>query len=263
MSASSSKPFLSGKLLFPFVAPPNGGKGTQTRILSERYKLPTFDMGGTFRAILKEGQDPALAEELKSYMGQGKLVPVQTVLKVFTKGFETLAEKHPDAKGYILDGFPRNVEQAEGLMVLCQQWGAQIAKVIYLKVSMAVVEQRATGRRFCSKDANHVYSIHEPRFMPQAKKLNVDGTVAKDEQGHEIWLCDIDQADLILRADDEPETVKKRLTEYAQETDPLIRKFREMGLLVEINGEQPADKVTQEIEAVVQPLLGLSTNGAR
>src|SRR5689334_3434828 len=122
MSANSSQSILSGKLLFPFVAPPNGGKGTQTRILSERYKLPTFDMGGTFRAILKEGQDPELAEELKFYMSQGKLVPVQTVLKVFTKGFEALAAKSPDAKGYILDGFPRNVEQAEGLMALCQQW---------------------------------------------------------------------------------------------------------------------------------------------
>lgn len=250
MSANSSQSLLSGKLLFPFVAPPNGGKGTQTRILSERYKLPTFDMGGTFRAILKENKDPALAEELKSYMNQGKLVPIQTVLKVFTKGFTDLVAQYPDAKGYILDGFPRNTDQADGLIALCEQWGAKMAKVIYLNVSMAVVEQRATGRRFCSKDAGHVYNIHESKFTPKAKKT---------EKGQDVWLCDIDQAELIIRADDEPETVKKRLAEYAQETDPLIRKFKETGLLVEIDGEQAPEKVTQQIEAVIQPLLGLST----
>lgn len=258
MSANHDKSLLSGKLLIPFVAPPNGGKGTQTRILSERYKLPTFDMGGTFRAILKEGQDPALAEELKSYMNQGKLVPIQTVLKVFTKGFEALAAQNPDVKGFILDGFPRNVEQADGLVSLCEQWNASLAKVIYLNVGIPVVERRATGRRFCSKDSSHVYNIHEPKFAPTAKKMNPDGSVAKDDKGREIWLCNVDQTELILRPDDEPETVKKRLQEYAQETDPLIRKFREMGLLVEINGEQPADKVTQDIEAHLQPLLELS-----
>jgi adenylate kinase len=258
MSANPSQNLLSGKLIFPFVAPPNGGKGTQTRILSERYHLPTFDMGGTFRAILKEGKAPELAAELKSFMEQGKLVPIQTVLKVFTEGFLDLVNRYPDAKGYILDGFPRNVEQAEGLMTLCEQWQAQVAKVIYLKVSMQVVEQRATGRRFCSRDAAHVYNIHEPRFMPKSKKLNPDGTVAKDAHGQDIWLCELDQAELIVRPDDEPQTVQKRLKEYAQETDPLVETFRQAGLLAEVDGEQPADKVTQDIEAVLQPLLGLT-----
>lgn len=258
MSAVSSQNLLNGKLLLPFVAPPNGGKGTQTRILSNLYQLPTFDMGGTFRAILKEGGDAALAEELKSYMNQGRLVPIQTVLKVFTKGLLDLAAQHPDARGYILDGFPRNIEQADGLLSLCEQWNARMPKVIYLDVSMSIVEQRATGRRFCSMDAAHVYNIHESNFMPKSKKLNPDGTVAKDEHGQDIWLCDVDQAELIVRPDDEPETVKKRLAEYARETDPLIDKFRAMNLLVQINGEQPAAKVTQDIEAAIQPFLGLA-----
>lgn len=259
MSANTNQNLPTGKLLLPFVAPPNGGKGTQTRILSERYHLPTFDMGGTFRAILKEGKAPELAEELNSFMSQGKLVPTQTVLKVFTEGFLALVSQYPDAKGYILDGFPRNVEQAEGLMALCEQWKAQATKVIYLRVSMPVVEQRATGRRFCSRDSAHVYNIHEPRFMPKNKKLNPDGTAAKDAQGQDIWLCDVDQAELIVRPDDEPQTVRKRLQEYARETDPLIDKFREAGLLVEVDGEQSADKVAQDIEAALQPLLSLTT----
>ena len=255
MSANPTSP-LNGKLLFPFIAPPNGGKGTQTAILSKRYNLPTFDMGATFRGILKEGTDPELATELQSYMSQGKLVPVQTVLKVFTRGFEALAKKHPDSEGFILDGFPRNADQATGFAELCKQWGAQIGKVIYLKVGMDVVAKRATGRRFCSNDATHVYNINEPRFMPQNKKLNADGSVAKDDKGNEIWLCDEpDQAELIIRADDEPETVQKRLVEYQKETDPLIEHFRRAGQLAEIDGARPANEVTQDIEAQIQPLL--------
>ncbi len=249
--------FLQDKLLFPFIAPPNGGKGTQTRILSERYNMPTFDMGATFRAILKEGKDPQLAEELKSFMNQGKLVPIETVMKVFTKGFTELAAQHPDAKGFILDGFPRNVDQASALQTLCQQWGARIGKVIYLKVSMAVVEKRATGRRF-SHDAKEVYNIFESQFMPKGKKINPDGTVALDGKGREIWLNDSDGTDLVIRADDEPETVQKRLVEYARETDPIIEKFRQSGELVEVNGEQAPEKVTSEIETAIQPILGLS-----
>jgi adenylate kinase len=248
---------LQGKLLFPFIAPPNGGKGTQTRILSQRYKLPTFDMGATFRAILKEGKDPALADELKSFMNQGKLVPIETVMKVFTRGFEELASQHPDAPGFILDGFPRNVDQADSLMVLCQRWGASIGKVIYLDVNMSVVERRATGRRF-SADASRVYNIYEPQFMPKNKQLNPDGTVATDEKGREIWLDDVDNTPLTIRQDDEPETVQKRLVEYERETNPIIDKFRHIGLLADINGDQPPEKVTQDIEAAIQPILGLS-----
>lgn len=250
---------LQGKLLFPFIAPPNGGKGTQTSRLSATYNLPTFDMGATFRAILKEGKDPALAAELNQYMSQGKLVPVQTVLKVFSKGLEELAAKHPGAKGFILDGFPRNVPQADGLVELCKQWGATLAKAIYLNVSMPTVEKRATGRRFCSQDATHVYNLNDPKFAPQNKKLNADGSVAKDAQGHDIWVCDKDGAELITRPDDAPETVKKRLAEYSQETDPLIDKFKKSGQLVEVDGEQQVDKVTKDIvEQAIEPSLGLN-----
>ncbi|MEB3286089.1 MAG: nucleoside monophosphate kinase [Vampirovibrionales bacterium] len=241
MSASASNSnVLKGKLLFPFIAPPNGGKGTQTRILSERYGLPTFDMGATFRAIMKEGADPQLAEELNSYMSQGRLVPIETVMKVFTKGFLELAEKHPKAKGFILDGFPRSLEQASALQELVKSFGAQIGTVVYLNVSIPVVEKRSTGRRFCSQDAGHVYNIYEPKFQPR-----------------EDNRCDIDGAELIIRPDDEPETVKKRLLEYQKETDPIIDFFKKAGLLVEINGEQQPELVTAEIEKDLKPMLAL------
>lgn len=249
---------LANKLLFPFVAPPNGGKGTQTQILSERYNLPTFDMGSTFRAIMKEGKDPELKAELESYMNNGKLVPINTVVKVFQKGFESLAAQHPDARGFILDGFPRNNEQADALLALCGQWNAQLSKAIYLNVSLDVVKARATGRRFCSENARHVYNVNDACLAPKQTKQNADGSIAVDAHQRKIWLCDLDQADLIIRADDEPHTVEKRLAEYQKETDPLINHLREKGLLAEINGEQAPEKVTQAIEALIQPILGLS-----
>jgi adenylate kinase len=250
---------LNSKLLFPFVAPPNGGKGTQTQILSERYNLPTFDMGSTFRAILKEGSDPELKAELDSFMSNGKLVPVEIVVKVFKKNFELLATKNPEAQGFILDGFPRSQEQAAALADLCREWNAQLAKVIYLNVPMDVVKARATGRRFCSKDARHVYNVNDAKLAPKYKKMKEDGSgVETDAQGREIWQCSIDEADLVIRADDEPQTVEKRLVEYCKETDPLIDHYRQTQELAEINGDQSPEKVTQSIETVIHPILALA-----
>lgn len=244
---------LQGKLLFPFIAPPNGGKGTQTRILSERYKLPTFDMGATFRSIFKDNLDPEMLAVIQGHqerMNAGGLLPDDVVAMVFEKHFSAFAARYPEAPGFILDGFPRTRGQAEALDQLCQQWGAHLAKVIYLNVSLPVVEKRATGRRVCSRDEGHVYNIKEPKFAPKQQKTN--------EQGQTVWLCDLDQAELIIRKDDEAATVQKRLAEYQTLTDPLIGYYRQRGDLVEINGEQPAEQVTQEIETVLQPLLGLS-----
>lgn len=258
MTTQYSSHSLQGKLLFPFIAPPNGGKGTQTQILSERHYLPTFDMGATFRAIMKEGKDPELKAELESYMNNGKLVPIDTVVKVFQKGFEAMAAQHPEARGFILDGFPRNEEQSNALLHLCQQWGAVLSKAIYLNVGLAVVKARATGRRFCSENARHVYNVNDQRLAPRQFKKNADDTAILDEQNRPVWLCDLDGAALIIRADDEPQTVDKRLAEYQKETDPLITHLRHQNLLAEIDGEQAPEQVTQAIESILQPIFGLS-----
>ncbi len=249
---------LQGKLLFPFIAPPNGGKGTQTKILKEKANLPTFDMGATFRSILKEGSDPELKAELESFMQQGLLLPDATVSKVFKQKFEAFSVQHPGVKGFVLDGFPRTLGQANALIDLCKDWGAKLGRVIYLNVSLDTVEKRATGRRVCSKDEGHVYSVLDPQFMPKNKKLKADGSVETDDKGNEVWLCDADGADLLIRKDDQPEKVKTRLDEYSKLTDPIVDFYRGRNELSEINGEQPAAKVSQEIEAILQPILGLA-----
>ena len=255
MTTSDNHRQLNGKILVPFIAPPNGGKGTQTKVISAKYGLPTFDMGATFRSILKENADPVLASELKFYMSQGKLVPVKTVLQVFTKGFTTLVDKHPQARGFILDGFPRNADQAKGLLTLCEEWGASMPTVIYLNVGLDVVTQRSTGRRFCSLDTSHLYNIYAPKFKPKNKRIGGDGQPVKDAQEREVWVCDLDGNDLIVRADDEPDTVQKRLVEYENETNPIISFFADQKLLAEINGDQQPEIITGEIEAVLQKFI--------
>lgn len=243
---------LKGKFLLPFVAPPNAGKGTQTQILVDQYSLVTFDMGATFRAIMKEGADPEAKEELSKYINAGRLVPVETVAKVFKQHFEALALRSPEVKGFILDGFPRSAEQAEVLETLCATWGISVAKVIYLSVSTETIKTRATGRRFCSADPLHVYSVSNAKLAPKSKK---EGAV--DEKGRQIWLCDHDQAELIVRPDDEPEKVTVRLEEYDNGTRPLLDYYRQKNLLFEVNGEESPAEVSQHISVEMDTLLGL------
>lgn len=240
---------LQGKLLFPFIAPPNGGKGTQTRVLTERYNLPTFDMGATFRAITKGEPDSDLAKRIKQYTDAGQLVPIQTVMEVFKKGFEQLAAQHQNAKGFILDGFPRSLEQANALLQLCQDWGAQIGKAIYLNVPDEVVKNRAVGRRFCTKDAQHVYNILSDSQKPKNKRV---------ENGQDVWLCDVDSEPLEQRADDMPQKVETRLTSFRDDTQPVIDLFRTQGKLFEVNGNQPVQDVTRQITGEIEPVLNLS-----
>ncbi|MEM0950867.1 MAG: nucleoside monophosphate kinase [Cyanobacteria bacterium P01_H01_bin.74] len=238
------------KYLFPFIAPPNGGKGTQTRLLNEKYQLPTFDMGATFRAIVKENTDPELKAEICSFIDNGRLVPVETVAKVFTVHFKRLMKACPDLPAFILDGFPRSKEQAEILDDFCkaEQGALVFGKAIYLNIGMDTVKKRATGRRFCTQENAHVYNINIDGFKP----------IESTTDGHTEWLCPIDNGVLFQRKDDAEETVVKRLREYALETDPLIEYFKNKNLLCEINGEQSPDQIASEIDQIILPFLAAS-----
>ncbi|MGE0200379.1 MAG: adenylate kinase family protein [Candidatus Melainabacteria bacterium] len=256
MSDQNASP-LNGKLLLPFVAPPNGGKGTQTKILNERYHLPTFDMGGTFRAIMKTEGDSPLAREIRSYTDQGKLVPVAIVVKVFRKGMEDLAARHPDVPGFILDGFPRNCDQANALAALAAEWGARIPLVFYLNVPLDVVKIRSLTRRF-SADGARVYSVADdapPKLKPASALLDAGGSPVNDELGYPAYRDDETGEPLVIRKDDMPDVVEKRLVEYAAETNPLIDAYRTSGQLCEIDGNQSVDAVTRAIENAIQPVL--------
>lgn len=253
---------MQDKLLIPFIAPPNGGKGTQTKILTDKYGLPTFDMGATFRKITKGEPDSDLAQRIREKMEKGELVPTSIVTEVFSKGMTDLASENPQTRGFILDGFPRNKEQAEALIEKVDEWKARIAKVIYLNVPHDVIVERASGRRMCSQNDHRVYNVNFPEQMPKRQKI-VNGETQTDQYGKPIWLCDEDGADLYIRKDDLPENVENRLKVYAEETEPILKFFRDKGLLVEIDGNSGLANVTKAIEDSILPDLQYAVSSVK
>jgi adenylate kinase len=160
-------------------------------------------------------------------------------------------------KGIILDGFPRNLEQAQELLNLSAQWGARLAKVVYLDVSANTARTRSEFRRICSKEHQRTYSIDPASpYKPQRKKLDANGQEILDAKGKPTYLCDDDGADLVIRSDDN--IIDKRLTEFDAQTLPVVDFFRQRGELAEVNGEQPPADVTREMLSKVEPSLGLS-----
>jgi adenylate kinase len=180
---------------------PGAGKGTQADIISRRLSIPTISTGNILRAAVKNGTPVGL--KAKSYMDAGSLVPDEVIIGIMK---ERLAE--PDCKdGYILDGMPRTIAQAKAL----EDAGVGIDVALEIQASDARIEERMTGRRTCAACG----AIYHLRTKPP-KQENV---------------CDQCGGELIIRKDDEPETVKKRLRVYHQETEPLVGFYKSKGKL--------------------------------
>jgi adenylate kinase len=201
---------------------PGAGKGTQAELLEKALKIPHVASGDIFRDNLARGTELGL--QAKKYMDQGKLVPDDVTVRMI---LGRLSE--PDcANGAILDGFPRTIEQAEALSNALAEQGQKIEAVLYVKVSTEELLRRLSGRYIC-KICQSVYHVS---FGPPKRP----------------GICDKCGGELYQRSDDSPETAKKRLDVYMQETMPLIEYYRERDLLREIDGEQ-------SIEAVQDALL--------
>jgi len=198
------------KLLF--IGPQGSGKGTQAAIISKEINIPHISTGDLFRAATG-----TLKEELDSYMNSGKLVPDELTLKILKQRLE----HHDCKKGFILDGFPRNLKQAELLEHI-----TKIDKVIEIDISDKEAIKRLSGRVSCEKCKAGYNLVTEP----------------KPKNPHK---CDICQGKLIQRADDTEQAIKKRLETYHKETEPILKKYE--NLLITINGEQNIDKITEEI----------------
>ncbi len=206
---------------------PGAGKGTQAAIISKDLGLPHITSGGMFRELA--GQDTELARRVREIMRRGDLVPDDLTVQIVRERLE-----RPDAAGgAILDGFPRTVPQAEALDALLAENGHSVTVVPFFKLSKEEALARLGGRWICSKDPNHMYHT---RFNPP----KVPG------------VCDIDGAPLYQREDDTPEAHKQRIEVYMERTAPLIEYYRDRGLLVEINAEQPIEAVTAELMAAIK-----------
>ncbi|MHB0875903.1 MAG: adenylate kinase [Anaerolineae bacterium] len=211
---------------------PGAGKGTQAERLEAELSLPHIATGDLFRAALKNGTPLGLLA--KSYMDKGQLVPDQVTIDMVK---ERLAL--PDAaKGAILDGFPRTVEQAKALDALLSERGDAVSLAPYIKVSNEVLLARLAGRWVCRKCGATYHMLY--------KKPRVEGVCDEPGCGGELYQ----------RADDTPETQRRRIDVYMQETAPLIEFYGDRRLLVEIDGEQDIDGVYRDLVAAVKNAMG-------
>ncbi len=200
---------------------PGAGKGTQAVMLAEKLKLVQVASGDLFRKALQ--QETALGQKAKAYMEKGQLVPDEITIQMV---LERLAA--PDIKnGAILDGFPRNLEQAKALDKALAQQSKAIDKVVYIKVSEGELLKRLGGRWICRQCQAPYHEVDSPPRV--------------------AGKCDRCGGELYQRADDNAETVRKRLEVYFKETSPLIEYFKKAGKLLEINGEGNAADVNQRM----------------
>ncbi len=204
-----------------FFGPPGAGKGTQAEIVSKRLAIPTISTGAILREAISKGTECGLAA--KSYIESGALVPDEVVIGILK---DRLAED--DCKnGFILDGFPRTVPQAEALDAM----NVKIDVVLSLEVSDDIIVERLGGRRLCSSCGN-----------PYHVKYNPPKSEGK---------CDKCGADLIIRKDDDPAVVKSRLVTYHNETEPLKAYYEKKGLLKKVIGqEEVADTTALTLSAL-------------
>ncbi|HFC98063.1 MAG TPA: adenylate kinase [Thermosulfurimonas dismutans] len=208
-----------------FLGPPGAGKGTQAKRISEKYGIPQISTGDMFREHLSKGTE--LGKKAKEYMDKGQLVPDEIVLGMVEERL-----KQPDCeKGFILDGFPRTVPQAEALDEMLAKWGKKIDFAIAIEVPDEELVKRLTGRRTC-KNCGMMYHII---FKPP----KVEGK------------CDACGGELYQRADDNEETVRNRLKVYHESTAPLIEYYEKKGVLHRIDGTGSIDEIFERIVKIL------------
>jgi adenylate kinase len=208
--------------------PPGAGKGTQAERLQADFQLPYVATGDMLRENVRDGTE--LGTEAKSYMDSGGLVPDDVIIAMVG---ERLQEE--DARdGFILDGFPRTIEQSEALDRQLSELGRRITAVLLLDVPDEEVVRRLSGRRICVK-SGHNYHVE---FDPPKREA----------------VCDQDGSRLIQRDDDNPEVIEKRLETYHEKTKPVIGYYDEQGLLRRIDGTRDPTDVHDHIRAVIATL---------
>lgn len=208
-------------MIIILLGPPGAGKGTQAKTLAVELKLPHISTGDMLRQNVAQGTD--LGKLAKGYMEKGALVPDDLLTKMLEQRIDKL-----DAKpGFILDGYPRTIGQAEIFDSMLKSRSRDIGFVVYLETSEKVVVQRLCGRVVCRKCGNNFHLTNMP---PK-----------------QAGVCDTCGGDLYQRADDKEETIMNRLRVYLKETSGLIKYYDDKKKLQRINADEPAEKVLQEI----------------
>ncbi|MTK07710.1 MAG: adenylate kinase [Hungatella sp.] len=204
---------------------PGAGKGTQAKKIAEKYQIPHVSTGDIFRSNIKEGTQ--LGRKAKEYMDQGALVPDELTIGMLMDRIQ----QEDCRNGYVLDGFPRTNPQAESLQKAITEMGQKIDFAINVDVPDENIISRMSGRRACISCGATYHIVYNPSKV--------------------AGICDVCGSELVLRDDDKPETVKKRLAVYHDQTRPLIDYYKEAGVLVNVDGTQELNKVFSDITDIL------------
>ena len=207
---------------------PGAGKGTQAKMIAEKYSIPHISTGDIFRANIKNNTE--LGKKAKTYMDKGELVPDELVVDLIMDRF-----KEADCvNGYVLDGFPRTIIQARKLADICSMFNFKIDAVINLDIPEDVLVKRLSGRRTCADCGKSYHIVYNP-----PKKEGV---------------CDVCGGELTQRSDESEEAVQVRIDTYNKQTKPLIDYYTMLGELTNVDGNQSMDEVAEEIYKVLDEL---------
>ena len=207
------------------LGPPGAGKGTQAQRIAKRYDLPHLSTGDMFRDNIQRGT--AVGRKVKPLMERGELVPDEIVLEMVE---DRIAQ--PDcARGFVFDGFPRTLQQADDLERICQKHHLGCAIVLHMVVNQDLLMRRLTGRRIC-KAGGHIYNIYD---RPPKRE----------------GLCDIDGSELVHRPDDSEGVIGERLAAYNSQTQPLVEYYTVRGQLSPVDAMADADAVTSSIVKIL------------
>jgi adenylate kinase len=217
------------------LGPPGSGKGTQGERLNEDLRLPYYATGDILRGAVRD--ETELGKSAKEYMDRGDLVPDEVIVGVIAERIDS--EEARD--GFILDGFPRTTPQAEALDAKLDDLGRSVGAVLLIDVADDEVVKRLGGRRTCEANG-HVF--------------HVDFNPPKEE-----GVCDIDGSPLIVRDDDKPDVIRKRLATYHEKTEPLVTYYDDRGVLRRVDGERDPDEVTEELRRTLATMR-LESDGA-
>jgi adenylate kinase len=207
------------------LGPPGAGKGTQAERLAKDFGLRYIATGNMLRQAFRDQTE--LGQKAKEYMDRGDLVPDELIIEMIKRALE-----EPDAeRGFILDGFPRTEAQAEALDEELKHLGRQLCSTLLIDVPEEEVVRRLSGRRVCVKGQHNFHVDFDPPKHPDR--------------------CDVDGSRLIVRDDDRPEVVQRRLAQYREKTAPLIDYYEKRGILRRVDGSRSADEVNDQIRALI------------
>ena len=210
------------------LGPPGSGKGTQGERLNEDLRLPYYATGDILRGAVRE--ETELGRTAKEYMDRGDLVPDEVIVGVIAERIDSSEA----LDGFILDGFPRTTPQAEALDAKLSELGRAVTAVLLIDVSDDEVVRRLGGRRTCEANG-HVFHVE---FEPPKQE----------------GVCDIDGSELIVRDDDKPEVIRKRLETYHEKTEPLVSYYDKRSVLRRIDGEAAPEEVAEQIRRTLATL---------